>query len=103
MVSVDVPAEMPVMLTELAAPKLIVGRCVAPEGEEVTAALRATVPVNPPPGVIVIVEVLPCVAPALNVTDVPEMLKLDAIAEVTVIEAVPLLPEYDEAPDESGV
>lgn len=40
---------------------------LAPEGALATEQLRATVPVNPPMGATVMVEVLPVVAPASRV------------------------------------
>jgi len=63
MVSVAVPATVPVMLTGVVEPKLRVGGYWAPAGLEVTAAVRATLPVKPPAGVTVIVYVFPLVAP----------------------------------------
>jgi hypothetical protein len=62
-VKVPVPAEASVMLTGVVAPKLKVGRSVAPAGLVAIAAVRATLPVRPPLGVTVIVAVLPVVAP----------------------------------------
>ena len=73
-VSVAVPAPVPEMATGLVEPKLRVGRSCAPAGLEVTAAVSATLPVNPPAGLTVIVEVFPEVAPAFTVTAVPRML-----------------------------
>jgi hypothetical protein len=66
-IKVPVPAEAPVMLTGDELPKLNVGGSVAPLGLDVRAAVNVTLPVNPPLGVTVIVEVLPVVAPELTV------------------------------------
>ena len=70
-VSVPVPAVAPVMLTGDVAPKLNVGKSLAPAGLEVSIALRATLPVKAPLGVIVMVAVLPVVAPGLTVMAPP--------------------------------
>jgi len=59
------------MLTGLVEPKLKLGGYWAPLGLEVIEAESATPPVNPPPGVTVIVEVFPVVAPGATVTAVP--------------------------------
>lgn len=62
--TVSVPVAAPlVTLTGEVAPKLNVGASTAPAGLVVRAAVRVTLPVNPPLGVIVIVVVLPVVAP----------------------------------------
>ena len=66
MVSVAVPAVVPVMETGLVEPKLRVGRSCAPDGLVVTVAVRATLPVKPLLGVTVMVDVLPVAAPASN-------------------------------------
>jgi hypothetical protein len=71
MVRVAVTAESPVILTGLVAPKLSVGRSWASAGLDVIAAVSVTLPVKPPLGVTVIVEVLPVVAPGLTDTAVP--------------------------------
>lgn len=55
-----------------------------------TAADRVTVPVNPPSGVTVTVEVFPVVAPDAIVKGVPATLKPEATGAVTVIEAEPV-------------
>lgn len=60
-------AAAPVMLTGDVEPKLKVGGSVAPAGLDVSAAVRATLPVNPALGVTVMVAVLPVVAPAATV------------------------------------
>jgi hypothetical protein len=87
MVSVAVPAAAPVMPTGVVVPKLNVGGMTAFAGLAVTAAVSATLPVNPPPGVTLIVEVFPVVAPGSTVTAVPVIAKLGL---VTVTDAVPL-------------
>jgi hypothetical protein len=75
-VSVAVPAVAPVMFTGVVDPKLNVGGSVPPPGPDVTAAVSATLPVNPPAGVTLIVEVFPLVAPGATVTAVPKIAKL---------------------------
>ena len=90
-VSVAVPAEVPVMLTGLVGPKLKVGGYWAPAGLEVMAAVSATLPVKPPLGVTVIVEVFPVVAPGETVTAVPLTVNPGDGGIVTVTEAVPLV------------
>ena len=79
------------MLTGVVEPKLRVGRSCAPLGLEVTAAVRATLPVKPPEGVTVIVEVFPVETPALTVTAVPVIVKL-GVAPVTFTVAWPEAP-----------
>ena len=76
MLRVAVPAVVPVMLTGLVEPKLRVGGYCAPVGLEVAEAVSATLPVKPPAGVRVTVEVLPVVAPGLRVIAVPLTVKL---------------------------
>ena len=116
-VSVAVPAVVPVILTGLVEPKLNVGRSWAPVGVEVTAAVITTLPVNPPEGVTVIVEVFPVVAPGKTVTAVPLTMKVivwDDCVAVPLSETLcelPLLfrllsfstrlPEYD--PADAGI
>jgi hypothetical protein len=51
------------------------------------AAVIATLPVKPPLGVTVIVEVLPVVAPGATVTAAPPIVKL---GDTTVTVAVPV-------------
>ena len=63
-VNVEVSAEVPVMSTE-AGERLQVAGSLAAVG--VTAQVKATVPVNPPDGVTLMVDVLPEVAPAVTV------------------------------------
>lgn len=70
---VAVPAAAPVMLTVLLPLKPRVGTLCAPFGLEVTAAVSATLPVKPPAGVTVIVDI--ATRPALSVTAVPVMVK----------------------------
>lgn len=84
MVRVAVPAAVPVMLTGVVEPKLSMGGYWAPAGLEVTEAVNTTLPVKPPAGVTVIVDVFPLVAPAATLTAVPLSVKLDAVALVTV-------------------
>jgi hypothetical protein len=74
MVRVAVPDVVPVMLAGVVEPKLNEG-WIPPVGPEVIAAVSATLPVNPPTGVRVIVEVFPVAAPALVVIPVPAMVK----------------------------
>jgi hypothetical protein len=76
MVRVAVPAAVVVMLTGLVEPKLKVGGYRAPVGLEVMVAVNATLPVKPPSGVIVTVDVLPVVAPRVKETAVPLSVKL---------------------------
>jgi hypothetical protein len=80
-------APAPVMLTGLVVPKLKVGRCWAPAGLAVMLAVSEMLPVKPPPGVIVIVEVFPVVAPDVTVTAVSLSVKLGIGAGVTVTAA----------------
>jgi hypothetical protein len=70
-VSVALTLVIPVTLTGLVVPKLKVGRCWAPGGAEVTAALSVMAPVNPPVGVIPTEEVFPVVAPGGNCMGTP--------------------------------
>src|ERR1039458_7351934 len=78
MVRVAVPAVVPVMLTGLVEPKLKLGIYWAPFGLEVMAAVSVTLPVKPPAGVTVRVEVFPVLAPGVTVTEVPVMVKVGA-------------------------
>src|SRR5208282_296196 len=78
MVRVALPALALVRLTGVVVPKLRVGGFVAPLGPDVTDAVSATSPVNPPEGVTVMVDVFPVVAPGATLTDVPLILKLGA-------------------------
>jgi len=84
-VSVAVPAEVPVMLTGLVEPKLKVGGYWAPVGLEVTAAVSITLPVKPPAGVTVMVEVFPVVAPGVTVTAMPLTVKLGVGAVIVAV------------------
>ena len=54
-------------------------------------AVSATLPVNPPDGVTVIVDVFAVVAPRETVTAVPLIAKLGLTGVVTVTEAVPVV------------
>jgi len=91
-VSVAVPAATPVMLTGVVAPNVKVGASTALFGLEVNAAVSATLPVKPPAGVMVMVEVFPVVAPAVTVTPVPAIAKLGGVTAVspTVLETLAL-------------
>ena len=93
MVIVAVAALVPPMFTGEVLPKLTVGRYCAPCGLDVTAAVSATDPVNPPPGVTVMVEVLPVVAPGARLTAVPAM----EIVGFAGIASVPLTGMFTEA------
>jgi hypothetical protein len=79
------------MLTGVVEPKLTVGGYWAPDGLEVTEAVKATLPVKPPAGVTVIVEVLAVVAPGAMVTGVPMTLKVGFTPVVTEMVALPVL------------
>ena len=80
------------MVTGLVKPKLKVGGSVAPLGLDVTAAVSATLPVKPPEGVTVMVEVFPVVAPGATVTAAPVIVNPELPPPVTVTEAEPLAP-----------
>ena len=71
MVSVAVAAPELVTLTGEVEPKLKVGGNWFPAGPDATEAVIVTLPVNPPLGVSVTVEVLPVVAPGMTDTFVP--------------------------------
>jgi hypothetical protein len=92
-VRVAVVALDPVMLTEFVDPKLNVGGFIALAGLDVIAAVSVTTPVKPPPGVTVMEDVLPVVAPAAIATGAPLILKLGGgrlmvkSAEVTALAA----------------
>jgi hypothetical protein len=90
MVRVAVPAAAPVMLTGLVPPKLRVGTLCAPPGLEVRAAVSATLPVNPPDGVTVIVDI--AIGPGVTVTGVPVTVKAGGLVPDTVTEACPEAP-----------
>lgn len=75
-VRVAVTAFAPVIFAGLLEPKLNVGGFWAPVGLDVMAAVRATLPVKPPLGVTLIVDVLLVVAPGLTDTGVPAIAKL---------------------------
>jgi hypothetical protein len=76
------------MFTGEVEPKLKVGGKFAPTGLLVTAAVKATLPVNPPIGAMVRVEVFPAVAPAVTVTAVPATVNAGDAGGVTVTVAV---------------
>jgi hypothetical protein len=65
----------PVIVTGLVDPKLNVGGSWAPEGAEAMSAVRTTVPVKPSVGVMVMVEVLPVVAPGRTAMGVAPTVK----------------------------
>ena len=69
-VSTALPLDTPVMMTGLVEPKLSVGASTDPTGDDAMVAVSVTLPVNPPLGVTVIVEVLPVTAPGLTVREV---------------------------------
>ena len=75
-VRVPVPFDAPVMLTGEVVPKLKVGGSVAPDGLFARTAVRATLPVNPPLGVTVMVAVLPVVAPGELMVMAPLFVKV---------------------------
>jgi len=86
-VNVAVPAEFPEIFTGVVEPKLNVGIFCAPLGLEAIVAVSATLPVNPPDGVIVTVP--EALDPRLTVIVPPVIVKPGAA--VTVTEAVPVL------------
>jgi len=75
-VKVPVAAALPEIARGLVELKLRVGGSVTPLGLVVRAAVRVTLPVKPPVGVTVIVEVSPVVAPAAMLSGVPVTVKL---------------------------
>ena len=86
-VTVNVPAAAaPVIFTGDVEPKLKVGASAAPLGLVARAAVRVTLPVNPPLGVTVMVVVLLVVAPGELMVIAPPLLsvKLGAMYAVTV-------------------
>jgi hypothetical protein len=74
-VMMPVPAALPAIVRGLVELKLRVGDAEALLGLVVRAAVRVTLPVKPPIGVTVMVEVLPAVAPAAMLTAVPLIVK----------------------------
>jgi hypothetical protein len=89
-VTVAVAAAAPLILTEEVLIRHV-GGAVGLLKAVVTAQLKATVPVKPPDGVIVIVDVFPLVAPAATV--IPPLLlmakpALDASSTVTTADPV---------------
>jgi hypothetical protein len=75
-VRVPAPAALPAIARGPVELKLKVGGVTAPLGPVVRAAVSATLPVKPPVGVTVMVEVLPTVAPAAMLTAVLLIVKL---------------------------
>jgi hypothetical protein len=67
--------------------RLQVGESMAPEGAEVMAQVRLTVPLNPPTGLMVMLEVLPVVAPGLTLM-APLLESVKPEFTVTVTEVV---------------
>ena len=84
MARLAVPALAPVIFTGVVVPKLKVGESWAPVGEVDNWAVSPTLPVNPPLGVTVMVEVFPVVAPGAAVTAVPERVRPGGAAAVTM-------------------
>ena len=82
-VKVAVATDVPEMFTGEVAPNVKVGGSTAPAGLEVRAADSAILPVKPPLGVAVMIEVLAVVAPARMETDEPLIVKLEGEAAVT--------------------
>jgi hypothetical protein len=84
-VSVAAPAFALGILTGLVDPKLKVGGSCAPVGLDVIVAVNTTLPVKPPAGDTLMVEVFPEVAPGNKVTAVPATVKLGVGGVVTSI------------------
>jgi hypothetical protein len=89
-VTVTVDAAVPLIVTEEVLSEHV-GGAVGLLKAVVTAQLRVTVPVNPPAGVTVIVDVFPLVAPGATV--IPPLLlrakpALDASSTVTTADPV---------------
>ena len=82
---------VPLILNGLVEPKLKVGGYWAPVGLEVTAAVSTTLPVKPPAGVTVMVDVFPVAAPGVIETAVPLIVTPGFTAVVTVTGAVPVV------------
>ena len=103
MVRVAVPAVMPVMLTGLVEPKVRVGGYCAPVGLEGTEAVSTTLPVKPPAGVRVTVDVFPVVPPGAKLTAVAVIVRLGGTGAVTLTDAVPEAVPYARELAASGV
>jgi len=98
-VRVAVPELEPLMLTGVVKPKLKVGGYWAPAGLDVMVAVKATLPVNPPLGATVIVDVFPVVAPGSTVTEVPATVKLGVTLDMIVsLSVFDVLAENVEVP-----
>jgi hypothetical protein len=82
-VSVAVPGTALVMFTGLVEPKLKLGGYWSPGGLNARAAVSATLPVNPPAGLMVMIDVFPVVAPGASVMFVAPIAKPDGVG-VTV-------------------
>ena len=93
MVSVAVAALAPATVTGVVEPKLNAGRSCAPAGLAVRAAVREMLPVKPPPGVTVTVEVLPVVVPGAKLIASPLSVKLGGVTAVSPIEVETLAPK----------
>ena len=81
-----VPALVPAILNGLVVPKLRVGGCWAFAGPAVTAAVSTMLPVKPPTGVKVVMDVFSVVAPGATETAVPLTVK---VGMVILTDAVP--------------
>ena len=78
------------MFTGLVEPKLCVGRFCASDGLEEIDAVSAMLPVKPPDGVRVIVEVFDVIAPGPTLTLVLLMVEPAVAAVVTLTTADPV-------------
>lgn len=88
-VSVAVPLLVPVIFTGLVEPKLSVGAFTAPLGSDEIVALSETLPVKPPAGATLMVDVFPVVAPGWSFTFVPAIVNPGLGPEVTFTSALP--------------
>jgi hypothetical protein len=100
MVRLAIPAAVPVMLTGLVEPKLNVGKSCAPAGLDVTAAVRATLPVKPPLGFTTIVVVPDTPGPETETVGLPDCTENVPVpvAEVTVMLTTVLAVVVPEVP-----
>jgi hypothetical protein len=78
------------MTTGLVEPQPIVGIYCAPFGLAVMAVVSETLPVKPPTGVTVIVDVFPVVAPRVTVTAVPAIVKVGVVMVTAAVFDAPL-------------
>jgi hypothetical protein len=85
------------MLTGDVVPKLKVGGLAAPFGLEASAAVNVTLPMNPPLGVTVIVDVLPVVAPGELMAMAPPLVRANetgaAVTFAVTIVVCVIVPE----------